>query len=893
MRALYLGSAVLLVSLALTPVVRALDAPVYINFGGPEVVDSFGRTWLGDQGAGADVLDIRPDDAGGFNTIEGWCNPSAASVSALVADSSLGVNFNGSHPGDVNLFRSIRWDLGGEAPDYVVEIPIAPGSYRVAAYFCESCCPNRHSKVLIQGEVAFPDVSVASYAGGATHTPGVHEQADVMVGEDGILNLTLLGCLDPECPGGGDGNPTLTALAVVPSDFDPCSDPGFRACPGGLGSSVDGDGNVSLSWNAPVCIAPTGYEVSRDGEVIANIAGDSLSFDDSTASRLTNYSIQAQFDDDTVCPPMEITVLREEVAFDVPVRINMGGVRTTDSLGREWLGDGPGGGDPLAIRPNDLGGANTIEFWCALNTALEPDALQALGLDPYNSSDVYVFNTIRWDNGGDAEDYALELPIADGDYIVNLYFNECGGGTNRHFKIEMEGASVDNDVNSGRYSAVAASGRTGILSYDATVADGALSISLLPCGECLGATDTNPILNAVEVVPAGTVTPVCARQLRATANEAGDMVDLAWMAPIDAGQTGYDVLRNGASIGMAAADATTFTDDSPPCNRTVLYELVPLFEGDSPCPGIELRAVVTLPDCPFAAPIRVNMGGRTASDSSGNLWVGDPGAGADVLGMRPNDDGGTNAIENWSAGILDADSFTKLGLDPTHPGDVHVFTSIRWDPANDAANFIMDLPLAEPGTYTVNMYFNEACCVGRNFKIQVHGAILDDNVSYLDYDAEPALGKSGVLSFEGVLALDNILIGLLPCPECPRPAGVGADNNAIIDALEIIRTGDVPDGTTIQIAGDCNQDGGLDISDLMCSIRTLFPGFLLLGSSPSPCGTPEGDAALLDFDGSGGFSTVDVVGFAQYLFGGGQGPALGTGCGPITVPGCNASASCP
>src|SRR5438876_658248 len=52
--------------------------------------------------------------------------------------------------------------------------------------------------------------------------------------------------------------------------------------------------------------------------------------------------------------------LDAQMLHDVPLRINMGGAETVDSFGRTWLGDGPGSGDPLGIRPDDAGGAHQL-----------------------------------------------------------------------------------------------------------------------------------------------------------------------------------------------------------------------------------------------------------------------------------------------------------------------------------------------------------------------------------------------------------------------------------------------------------------------------------------------------------------------------------------------------
>jgi hypothetical protein len=68
-----------------------------------------------------------------------------------------------------------------------------------------------------------------------------------------------------------------------------------------------------------------------------------------------------------------------------------------------------------------------------------------------------------------------------------------------------------------------------------------------------------------------------------------------------------------------------------------------------------------------------------------------------------------------------------------------------------------------------------------------------------------------------------------------------------------------------QVPGDCNQDGGLDLSDLLCNAQQLFVG------RRGSCG--DGDAShpanmrLLDSNGDGKNDISDVIQLAGYLFG--------------------------
>lgn len=769
----------------------AFDVPLYVNMGGPEFVDSSGRLWLGDEGANADPLGIRPDDLGGGNTIGNWCSPSAASMAALpTPELNPTVKFAAS---DAVPFQSIRWDAGGDASPYRLQIPVPPGSYTVCLYFCENCCPNRHEKVTIQGELRFPDVHTGSYAGGATQVPGLLYVEDVLVGEDGILDILLEGCLQPECPGGTDGNPVLSALAVVPTGYDVCSKPGFRACPGGLACSVDAEGTVTGSWSPPVCFAAAGYEVYQDDALVATLPASATAFSVVQEKRYAEYRVKTLLPEgEAPCPDVACAVTRPEVPFEAPLRINMGGRTTVDSQGRRWLGDGPGPGDALSIRPEDRSATNWIESWCPQLALTAEDSLQSLGLDPADPADGYIFSTIRWDladddgdtkvgtedeDGGDF-DYRLEIPLPDGTYDVRLYFAECCC-PQRHFKVELQGTMIDSDVTSSAYAASGALGRTGFYaSGGVSVTDGVLRIGLLPCPECVapGAPfDGNAILNALEVLPSGARVARCPNDLRCALG-AGGAVTCAWTAGENVAVSGYEIYRDGAKIAEAGPEATSFTD-APLCRRATVYEVVPKFEGASPCPGLNLLSTVVQPDCRFVPPVRVNMGGWRITDSAGTIWLGDQGEGADVLSIRPNDAGGVHAAEYWGLAALQRPSLDALGFDGAHLADLYLLSTIRWDEVAPP-DFIIELAV-QPGTYTVNLYQNEGFWnppSNRHFRITIQ-----DEVVVEDYFATE-LGLLEKLSFAGVDATGGLIrIGLLPITPCPAP-----DCNPILEALELI-----------------------------------------------------------------------------------------------------------
>ncbi len=90
------------------------------------------------------------------------------------------------------------------------------------------------------------------------------------------------------------------------------------------------------------------------------------------------------------------------------------------------------------------------------------------------------------------------------------------------------------------------------------------------------------------------------------------------------------------------------------------------------------------------------------------------------------------------------------------------------------------------------------------------------------------------------------------------------------------------------IQGDCNDDGNVDIADVLCLVKVLFAGFNLLDrSSPDlPCATDGGNVAILDNSGNEAIDVADIVGLASSLFE--MGPPPGPTCELL-----NAELSCP
>jgi hypothetical protein len=118
---------------------------------------------------------------------------------------------------------------------------------------------------------------------------------------------------------------------------------------------------------------------------------------------------------------------------------------------------------------------------------------------------------------------------------------------------------------------------------------------------------------------------------------------------------------------------------------------------------------------------------------------------------------------------------------------------------------------------------------------------------------------------------------------CQLSSGAGdSDSNGVLDSCE----------SGLQMPGDCNQDGLVDISDSLCLIGVLF-----LGDPPLlPCGdgrvTHGGNIALLDWQSDGNVDISDAILGLQYLHLGGPPPPLVAGGECASMPGCLPGPSC-
>ena len=282
---------------------------------------------------------------------------------------------------------------------------------------------------------------------------------------------------------------------------------------------------ATVSWDPPLCAAPAGYNVYLNGDLHLELDSATTSFEETLSARASVYEVVTVTAGGAEgCAAMICAYTDNSLPFSTPLRINMGGPTIVDSNGNTWLGDA--GGDPLDIRPNDAGGGNEIAAWCIPTQ----ESVEALGFAGGPSQDMDLFRSIRWDNAGDGEanDWYMELPMANGLYEVSFYL--CDASDTRHYKLALEGEIVEEDVHQLAFPVgegiVAGPNQVGVYTFEAEVEDGSLSIGILPCFDCPGVADSNPVLEALEILPlAGPPPEICDNGLDDDGDGATDCVD--------------------------------------------------------------------------------------------------------------------------------------------------------------------------------------------------------------------------------------------------------------------------------------------------------------------------------------------------------------------------------
>ena len=86
--------------------------------------------------------------------------------------------------------------------------------------------------------------------------------------------------------------------------------------------------------------------------------------------------------------------------------------------------------------------------------------------------------------------------------------------------------------------------------------------------------------------------------------------------------------------------------------------------------------------------------------------------------------------------------------------------------------------------------------------------------------------------------------------------------------------------SNLQLPGDCNQDGAVDLSDVICLLGHLFQGLpeFLPCENPQDEQDQQGNLALMDCNQDEAIDLSDAIYKLAFLFSGGSAPVQGVEC---------------
>lgn len=210
-----------------------------------------------------------------------------------------------------------------------------------------------------------------------------------------------------------------------------------------------------------------------------------------------------------------LTASIEAPASHVPIiRINAGGaaIAANDS-GPDWLANDTVGAYTSAAFSVNTGNKAGFAFDYVNKHSSIPDYIDA-------TTYAALFGSERWDTAP-APEMAYAIPLANGNYTINLYVGNGYSGTaapgTRVYDILIENQIVSDDLD----LASSFGDKVGaMLSFDATVSDGELTISFAHETE-------NPLINAIEIIQPQAATPLAITAIANQQHTVGNSIDIA------------------------------------------------------------------------------------------------------------------------------------------------------------------------------------------------------------------------------------------------------------------------------------------------------------------------------------------------------------------------------
>ena len=354
------------------------------------------------------------------------------------------------------LYQTETWKAGG----WTYEVPVSNGPYFVTLHWAEiwsgAFGPNlRVFDVQLEGTLALDDLDIfaevgsqAAYA--TTHLVEVTDGALTIAAAPEVQNPKISAfaifqavptdttapsaSLATTEPAVGDDPLTVTVTFTDDQSLDPASVTIGDASFSGSGATIE-----VLDFAASV--APDGLSIAATWNVrpIGGWTGDTVTIDVPTGAALDRSGNGS--------PALQSTYTH--VVESLVRAVNCGGPAFTDSLG-------------VAFEADAFGNGNTF----STNAAIA------------GTTDDALYQTERWKSGG----FTYQVPVANGDYSVDLYFAEIWTGAfqagKRVFDVSVEGQLAIDGLDI--VAQAGAPNAAYVVNVAATVTDGFLTLSTSP-----------------------------------------------------------------------------------------------------------------------------------------------------------------------------------------------------------------------------------------------------------------------------------------------------------------------------------------------------------------------------------------------------------------------------
>ena len=431
-------------------------------------------------------------------------------------------------------------------------------------------------------------------------------------------------------------NNTGTATAVVtltvnstPPDTQPPTAPGIVSVIAKSANEVD------ITWSASADnVGVAGYQVIRNGSVLASLAGSVLSYADTSASANTtytynvkafdaagNYSIASNSAQVTTpappvssgCPGASTNAFTGCYYNNTTLTGNPVLIRTDNAINFDWRTSSPGNSvSPLnfSVRWQGIFSFNQGNYTF---TAITSDGMR-----------VYIDGNIVLDRWRDQPPnlYTILQSLSQGNHLIVVEYYEDTGGATAHLDWQSNSPSGPQIPTISSFTAAPSTITAGQASTLSWTVSGASSITLdNGIGDVSNATSktvsplqtttyklvarnsagtaTASVTVTVNATP-DTLPPTAPSIISAVAKNSNE-VDIAWSPSTDnVGVAGYQVIRNGSVLTSVAGTITSFADTSASANTTYTY-IVKAFDAAANYSNASNAVQVTTPAAPASA----------------------------------------------------------------------------------------------------------------------------------------------------------------------------------------------------------------------------------------------------------------------------------------------------